>query len=104
MAEFALRELASGDSTRIRGLVRQLAADWPEEKALSISFALSSAAATLEEAMRGPSVQAATDAAFRFAALVAADTLAIEAMRPGPVLGRDLGHFWHRVDPYFLKI
>lgn len=104
MVEFALGELASGEDARIRALVRRAAARWPDEKALTICFALTSASASLDEAMRGQSVRGAVDAGYRFAALVAADVLAIEAMRDGPVLGRDLGQFWRRVDPYFLNL
>lgn len=49
MIEFAIGELAAGDPERIRGVVRHIAQRWPEQKALMICFALTSAAAQIED-------------------------------------------------------
>ena len=102
MVSFATEALASGDDVRISRLVRDLATEWPQEPALSISFALTSAASALEEILsehQGP-----VNRAYRMAALAAADILAVEAMGQSPAKTENLLHFWRRVDPYFLKV
>lgn len=104
MTEFAIAALSSADEQNIRGLVRQMAERWPDEKALLICFALTCAASNLEDLMR-PSTVAVTPAiGYKFAALVAADILASESIGINPVRGADLLHFWRRVDPYFLAL
>lgn len=104
MLEFAIGELASGQPQRIARLVRVMAAKWPDEKALTISFALTSAASELEDIFSGPQNVDNANRAYRLAALVAADVLAAEAMGRQKVTGRDLQHYWRRMDPYFLNI
>ncbi|WP_368185931.1 hypothetical protein [Aestuariibius sp. HNIBRBA575] len=104
MVEFVIEELASGQSFRVARLVRALARKWPGEKALMISFALTNAASELEDLVSGDSSAASAERAYRLAALVAGDVLAIEAMGRDVVLGRDLLHYWRRVDPYFLNL
>ena len=52
MIAFALEELASGSDARRRGLVRHICLRWPEAPALSVVFAMTSAAATLEDTLR----------------------------------------------------
>ena len=102
MIEFAIGELASGDPDRSRALVRAMAHRWPEEKALMICFAMASAASQLEDIFATSQDAIPPASAYKMAALVAADILAIEEMGRTPACGRDLLHFWRRVDPYFL--
>ena len=104
MTEHALSSLASGDEEKLRKLVYSMAMRWPGEPALHIAFAITSAAASLEDVLHGTSVTNAASTGYRLAALVAADTYAIVCMgKPNPV-GTDLLHFWRRVDPYFLRL
>jgi hypothetical protein len=104
MTDFAVEALASGDRDRIGGLVRALAQRWPNEKALCISFALTSAAAHIEDLMQARAADQAPARAYKLAALAAADILAVEALGRAPARGHDLLHFWRRVDPYFLNL
>lgn len=102
MIEQCVERIASADDIRIRALVRELAVLWPNEPALSISFALTSSAARIEDTFGGATRRA--DLAYRLAALLAADCFAIEAFNKRPARCEDLLHFWRRVDPYFLRI
>ena len=101
MVAYSVAALASGDQNRIQSLVRDLAEDWPAQSALSVSFALTSAAAELEGAAIGNAEAANTG--YRLASLVAADVMAIEAMGRSNAKTTHLLHFWRRVDPFFLK-
>lgn len=103
MIEFAVAELASGDTARIGKLVRSLAQHYPGEKALMLCFALTSAAAAVEDVFRHDSDRQAPNIGYKLSALVAADILAIELLNNRPAKGVDLLHFWRRVDPYFLQ-
>jgi len=103
MIEFAISELAAGDPERIRGVVRHIAQRWPEQKALMICFALTSAAAQFEDVFTDGRTARGPQVAYKMAALVAGDVLAAEAMGISPVKGRDLMHYWRRSDPYFLS-
>ncbi|WP_420858087.1 hypothetical protein [Marivivens marinus] len=103
MQEVAIAEIATGDPHRIRLVVQKLAKGWPEEKALTLCFALTAAASHFEDLMRPTGrMQDAAAKAYKMAALVAADILAIEAMGLAPARARDLLIYWKRVDPYFL--
>ena len=102
MIEFAVTELVSGDSARIGKLVRTLAQLHPDENALLLCFALTSAAAAIEDVIRTGESPHPPSPGYKLAALVAADILAIEAMTNWPARTHDLLHFWRRVDPYFL--
>jgi len=79
-----------------------VAMNWPNEPALSVSFALTSAAASLTDIVKGQTSVSAT--AYQLAALAASDVLAIEQTMKGPAKARHLLHFWRRVDPYFLDL
>jgi hypothetical protein len=103
MIEFAVAALASGDSARTGALVRSLAQDFSGEKALSVCFALTSAAAAIEDVMHHVGPGQPPTLGYKLAALVAADILAIEALNPRTAKAVDLLHFWRRVDPYFLQ-
>ena len=105
MIAFALEELASGSEARRRGLVRHLCLRWPEAPALSVVFAMTSAAATLEDNIRrNADATNAAPLAYRLAAILAADIYAVESMGQKPATAEDLLHFWRRVDSYFLDI
>lgn len=105
MVEVALESLLDGSDIKIAQLVRTLATRWPSEPALSIAFALTTAASAIEDmvdmSVESPGVVLA---AYRLAALVSADVYAIEAMGILPARGHDLLIFWRRVDPYFLRL
>lgn len=101
MIDQALADLASGESDRVNGLVRKLASDWPNQPALSVSFALSSAAASLEDLVDVKN--GSTNLAYRLAALVAADVLAVEALGQAPAQTQNLLHFWRRAEQGYLQ-
>lgn len=102
MIEYAVACLATEDHRKIRKLVREMAQRWPNEPALAIAFAVTSAAATLEDVVDTLEATQTAQSGYRLAALVAADVFAVEAMGQVPAVGQDLLHFWRRVDPYFL--
>jgi len=105
MIEFALEELLAGSDTRRRGLVRSLCLRWPEEPALAVVFALTSAASMLEDNVRPDEPTAGSGpAAYKLAAVLAADIFALESMGQVPAKAHDLLHFWRRVDRYFLDL
>lgn len=103
MTEFALEYLAEGDHDKMRSLVRDIARKWPGENALKITFAITSAAAHLEDNFEGKGSHEAIARGYQLAALLAADIYAVNAMGKPEVKGIDLMHFWRRVDPFFLK-
>ena len=102
MIEFAVACLATEDHRRIRILVREMAQAWPNEAALGIAFAITSAASTFEDMVDSLASKNSVRLGYRIAALVAADIYAIQEMGQVPAKGQDLLHFWRRVDPYFL--
>lgn len=105
MIAFSLEELASGSEARQRGLVRHICLRWPEAPALSVVFAMTSAAATLEDNVRRDAdTTKAAPVAYRLAAVLAADIFAVESIGQRPAKAQDLLHFWRRVDSYFLDI
>jgi len=104
MIEYAVACLATEDHREIRKMVREMAQAWPNEAALAIAFAITSAASTFEDMVVSPTSHKSAHLGYRLAALVAADVYAIEAMGQAPAKGQDLLHFWRRVDPYFLKL
>ncbi len=81
-------------------LVQDLATDWPNEPALALCFALTSAAADLETLLADH--RDVAQGAYRTAALVAADILAIESMGQQPAKAQHLVHFWRRAGPDYL--
>ncbi|WP_303435472.1 hypothetical protein [Octadecabacter sp. 1_MG-2023] len=85
-------------------MIRVMARRWPGVPALSIAFAVTSAAASFEDVVESKSSAAIAALAYRVAALVAADAFAVESMGQVRATAQDLLHFWHRVDPYFLKL
>lgn len=104
MVEFATEALLSGDASRRRALVRRMAERWPEEPALALAFAVTSATEGIEEAFGGASGEPAVPLGYRLSALVSADIHTLQAMGLMPSLAGDLLHFWRRVDPLFLRL
>ncbi len=105
MIAFALEELISGSNKRRRALVRKMCIKWPDEPALAVVFALTSAAATAEDNIRQETATSGMGPfAYKLAAMLAADIYALESMGHSPARARDLLHFWRRVDGYFLEL
>ena len=90
----AASEALAGDNVVTAGIVVSLATRWPDTPALAVAFALTTAAADLELLLDGQDRIAA--AAYRTAALIAADTLAIEAMGQLPARAHHLLPVWRR--------
>ncbi|MBY6117490.1 hypothetical protein KUW09_25070 [Mameliella alba] len=104
MTEFAIEALSSNDAKQISALVRRMVEKWPQLPALSITFAITSAAAHLETLFADIQTERSAARAYKLAALVASDILALEAMGGRPIMCHDLLHYWQRMDPYFLKL
>lgn len=105
MIAFALEELLSGSDKRRRALVRDMCARWPSVPALSVVFALTSAASMAEDNFAQETSQKGIGPfAYKLASMLAADVYAIESMGHSPARARDLLHFWRRVDQYFLEL
>lgn len=103
--EFALEALLSGSDRRRRAMVRGMCETWPDAPALSVVFAVTTAAARLEDNFsRGSDTEGLAAFAYRLAALLAADVYAVESMGHKPAKANDLLHFWRRVDPWFLEL
>lgn len=103
--EYALEELLSDNTERIRGLVRNICNRWPSEPALTVVFALTNAASMIEDNLtNSPQNRALELTTYKIVALLAADIYAAEAFGHSPVLARDLLHFWRRVDGFFLTL
>lgn len=104
MIEFALGELLAGNEARRRQLMRRMCHRWPQEPALSVVFALSSAAAMIEDNLktREPA-DAVAPLAYKMAAVLAADVYAAERVLGRSAKAHDLLHFWRRVDPCFMQ-
>lgn len=105
MIEFAMEELLSGDDARRRAMVRRMASRWPDQPALALVYAVTSATEAIEDAFgeaakRDPVVPLG----YRLSALISADVHAIQSMGQSPSVAEDLLHFWRRVDPLFLRL
>lgn len=105
MIEFVLEELVTGSDARRRALVRKLCMEWPSVPALSVCFAITSAASLVEDNLGRNGVDETLGPwVYKMTALLAADVYAVESMGHAPAKARDLLHFWRRVDPYFLEL
>lgn len=105
MIEFAMEELLSGDDGRRRSMVRRMASRWPDQPALALVYAVTSATEAIEDtfgdaAARDPVIPLG----YRLSALISADVHAIQSMGQMPSVAEDLLHFWRRVDPLFLRL
>lgn len=103
MIEFAMEELLSGQEIRRRALVRQLARRWPDEPALALAYAVTSATEAIEDSFNG-TPDDVVPLGYRLAALISADVHAVQMMGQVPAEAGDLLHFWRRVDPAFLRL
>jgi hypothetical protein len=103
MTEFAIEELLSRRPERPAGLVRRMAERWPEESALGLVYAITSAVGGIEDSFGGAAPQEpVVGLGYRIAALAAADVHAIQSMGQVPATAEDLLHFWRRADPRHL--
>ncbi len=86
-------------------MVPKMAETWPEEPALALVYAVTSATENLAEDDKSKkSVNPLVALGYRLSALVAADVHAVHSMGLMPSKSRDLLHFWRRVDPLFLRL
>lgn len=105
MIEFAMEELLSGNSQRKRAMVRQMAEQWPDQPALALVYAVTSATEAIEDTFRNAPVQdPVIPLGYRLSALLSADVHAVQSMGQVPSVAEDLLHFWRRVDPAFLRV
>eukprot|EP01013_Petalomonas_cantuscygni_P033140 TRINITY_DN59971_c0_g1_i1.p2 TRINITY_DN59971_c0_g1~~TRINITY_DN59971_c0_g1_i1.p2 ORF type:complete len:106 (-),score=23.28 TRINITY_DN59971_c0_g1_i1:211-528(-) len=104
MIEFAVKELGSGDLDRKRAMVRRMAETWPNEPALGLVYAVTSATEFIEDNRRGKTDDALPHLGYRLSALISADVHAVQSMGQIPSVASDLLHFWRRVDPLFLRL
>ena len=105
MTEFAMEELLSGNATRKRQMVRNLAERWPNEPALALVYAVTSATSSIEDSFRESKTEdPVVPLGYRLSALISADVHAVQSMGQVPSVAEDLLHFWRRVDPLFLRL
>lgn len=105
MIEFAMEELLSGNADRKRAMVRKMAERWPDEPALALVYAVTSATEAIEDSFGDAAEQdPVIPLGYRLSALVSADVHAVQSMGQNPSMAEDLLHFWRRVDPQFLRI
>lgn len=86
LCDFVLQRLAGRDADPERtahDLLAHLAASHPDAPALSPVLPLAMSAATLEEMLNGPETQRAAAGAWRMAALLGAEVLAMQSQTPG---------------------
>lgn len=104
MIDFAVAELSSGDGDRKRSMVRRMAETWPDEPALALVYAVTSATEIIEDAGAKSKAHASVPLGYRLSALISADVHAVQSMGQMPSVAGDLLHFWRRVDPLFLRL
>ena len=76
-----MEELLSGNSLRRQQMVRRMAELWPQEPALAIAFALTSATGVIEDSFGAAANQdPVVPLGYRLSALVSADIHAVQAM------------------------
>lgn len=105
MTAFAVRALLSSDSADRRSVVRNLATKWPNQPALAVVFALTTAASHIESQIETQSDrEKRAFMGYRLAAVLAGDVHALRSMGNSDPTAHDLLHFWRRIDPYFLDL
>ncbi len=105
MIAFAKAELLSGNTQRKQAMVREMAEKWPDEPALALVYAVTSATGAIEDMTRGrKGDESAIPLGYRLSALISADVHAVQSMGQMPPVAGDLLHFWRRVDPHFLRL
>lgn len=104
LTEGALETLLRGNGGW-RCVVREMAERAPDATPPQMIFALTSAAATIEETFApGSPSRAPADAAMRLAALIGADLYAMEALGLPRGTAADLLAYWRAYDPWFLTL
>lgn len=104
MIEFAMEEMLSGNSQRKRAMVRRMAERWPDQPALALVYAVTSATETIEDTYSDETEDPVIPMGYRLSALISADVHAVQSMGQTPSIAGDLLHFWRRVDPLFLRL
>lgn len=105
MIEFVMEEMLSGSAQRKRRMVRQLAERWPDQPALALVYAVTSATEMIEDSFREAKTEdPVIPLGYRLSALISADVHAVQSMGQVPSVAEDLLHFWRRVDPLFLRL
>ncbi len=105
MIEFAMEELLSGSGQRKRAMVRRMAEKWPDEPALALVYAVTSATEAIEDSFGdAATIDPVIPLGYRLSALISADVHAVQSMGQIPSVAEDLLHFWRRVDPLFLRL
>ena len=105
MIAFAKLELSSGDNDRRRLLVPKMAQTWPEEPALALVYAVTSATESIaDKDNTKKNTNPLVTLGYKLSALVAADVHAVHSMGLIPSKSSDLLQFWRRVDPLFLRL
>ena len=105
MIEFAMEELLSGKAERKQAMVRRMAERWPDEPALSLVYAITSATEAIEDTFGAAAdLDPVIPLGYRLSALISADVHAVQSMGQIPSVAEDLLHFWRRADPTFLRV
>lgn len=105
MIEFAMEELLSGNVQRKQAMVRRMAERWPDQPALALVYAVTSATEAIEDSLTGSDApDTVVPLGYRLSALISADVHAVQSMGQVPSVAEDLLHFWRRVDPLFLRL
>lgn len=104
MIEFAMEEMLSGNSQRKRAMVRRMAERWPDQPALALVYAVTSATETIEDTYADEVEDPVIPLGYRLSAMISADVHAVQSMGQNPSIAGDLLHFWRRVDPLFLRL
>ena len=105
MIEFVMEELLSGNAQRKQAMVRNLAERWPDQPALALVYAVTSATEAIEDTFRDTKTEdPVIPLGYRLSALISADVHAVQSMGQVPSVAEDLLHFWRRVDPQFLRL
>jgi hypothetical protein len=104
MTEFCIERLLAG-SEGWRGVVRDIAARWPNVPPMEMVLALVSAAEAIAGLFgpAGPAREAATHA-WRLAALLALDVYAMERSGHAHARASDCLDYWRSKDRYFLDL
>lgn len=104
MISCALDDLLAHNEGQRHELLRRMCQRWPEESALTVCFALTSAAAMIDDCpAKGPVSDYRANFAYKIAAVLAADIFAAEHIAGHRAKAGDLLQFWHRVDPYYVE-
>jgi hypothetical protein len=99
--EFVVQVLVTGQGD-LRGMVRRLAADWPDEPALDILHVIALAAGNLERTLTSDNLARIAAEAWRMATLVGVDLAMMRRLGLPHDTGADLLAYWKVHDRFFL--